>query len=413
MNKRLRSIWIVALCFFQLQVHSQTINELLQKAVQNNPLLHAIELEYEAMLLGAEQEKQLPDPQLGIAVPILRPETRLGAQVVTVQASQMFPWFGTLQAKENVKISMAKTQYEKLALERLNLFYQIKSAYYQLYLIDQKKAIIEDNIRLFETLERVALAKVESGKSISSDVLKIKLKVAELENVLKVLDSKKPALFASINEATGSNISDSIMVTETLDSIAFIDFDLNNFQEILFAHHPLIKQLDWQIETSQEKQALNKLNGMPSFGVGLDYSAVRERTDAFPMNNGRDILIPKVMVSIPINRKKYKAKDKEEALYQEAITLRKEDEVNEMLMHLQGVKSLYDENVLHIQLIAQQKIIAESAYSILLSEYSSKGNRFDELIQILSQLYEYDIAILTARVNTFEAKAQIDRLTDF
>ena len=109
-----------------LAAQAQTTDSLLQLAVDQNPELKALELEYEAAKLKANQVNQLPDPQLGVGVPVLRPETRLGAQIISVGATQMFPWFGTLKAKEEVVLTMAKAKYERIAATRLDLFYKIK-----------------------------------------------------------------------------------------------------------------------------------------------------------------------------------------------------------------------------------------------------------------------------------------------
>ena len=73
--------------------------------VSNNTQLKSIELEYQAVLENKNQVNQLPNPQIGIGVPVLRPETRLGPQLMMVSASQMFPWFGTLKSKEDVVIT--------------------------------------------------------------------------------------------------------------------------------------------------------------------------------------------------------------------------------------------------------------------------------------------------------------------
>src|SRR5690554_1442049 len=116
-------------------VKAQTLDSLLKKAYDNNPTLKAIQLEYEAALQKGPQVSQLPDPTVGVGVPILRPETRLGGQVLSVSASQMFPWFGTLKAKEDVALTMAKSKYEQIAAERLDIDYQIKTAYFNLYLL--------------------------------------------------------------------------------------------------------------------------------------------------------------------------------------------------------------------------------------------------------------------------------------
>ena len=104
----------------------QHLDSILQLVVDNNPELKALHLEYDAELMRKDQVSQLPNPTLGVGVPIFRPETRLGPQVLMISASQMFPWFGTNKAKEDVVISMSKSRFEKIELSRLQLFKKVQ-----------------------------------------------------------------------------------------------------------------------------------------------------------------------------------------------------------------------------------------------------------------------------------------------
>ena len=88
-----------------------------------------------------------------------------------ISASQMFPWFGTLKSKEEVVISMSKAKYEQISIVKLDLFYQVKSAYYQLKFLDQKQVVITKNIQSFESLDSISVAKLESGQVTLADVL--------------------------------------------------------------------------------------------------------------------------------------------------------------------------------------------------------------------------------------------------
>jgi len=295
----------------------------------------------------------------------------------------------------------------------LNIDYQIKTAYYNLYLLQAKQNILRKNIRIFETLEKVALAKVESGKSIASDVLTVRIKIEELNQQIQVLEEQKLANTATINEAINNPFNSAIQIDTTQISIAEIEYNIEQFRKNIQANHPLIKQLNWNIETSNKALVLNALDGKPSFGVGLDYSLVNGRTDAFPVNNGRDILIPKAMVSIPIYRKKYAAKKEEESLKQQAFEFHKESLTNRMISSIQGYKSEYESAKLRFELAYKQIEISNSAYDILLADYSSKGKRFDELMMLQSDINRYEIEIIKSIVQSHLSKFKIDRLTDF
>ena len=79
----------------------EDLNNYLKTAAENNPGLKALFNEYMAALEVAPQVKALPDPQVAFGYFIQPVETRVGPQQFKISASQMFPWFGTLKAKEN------------------------------------------------------------------------------------------------------------------------------------------------------------------------------------------------------------------------------------------------------------------------------------------------------------------------
>lgn len=412
-KRRTSLVLILALLASAISVEAQSLGSLLKRAYDNNPELKALQLEYEAALQKGPQVSQLPDPTIGVGVPILPVETRLGAQNLIISANQMFPWFGTLKAKEDVVLSMAKSKYERVAAERLNIDYKIKTAYYTLYLLQAKQRIIRKNIRIFETLEKVALAKVESGKSIASDVLSVQIKIEELKQQIQILEEQKKAYTAAINEAINNPTNAAIQIDTSQIKIAPLAYNIDQFRQNIQANHPLIKQLNWNIEASDKALALNALDAKPSVGLGLDYSMVGARADANPINNGRDILIPKVMVAIPIYRKKYSAKEEEENLKKQALELQKESLTNRMISSIQGYKSEYESAKLMYELANKQIEISNSAYGILLAEYSTKGKRFDELMKLQSAIKQYEMEIIKSIVQSHIAKFKIDRLTDF
>lgn len=287
-------------------VYAQTLDSLYRLAVDNNPKLKALELEYQAELTKKDQVSQLPQPQLGTGLPILRPETRLGPQVVMLNASQMFPWFGTLDAKEELTIQMAKVRYEELMAERLNVIYEIKTAYYGLNYLQKEIELIHENLDNYDALESIALGKVEAGNASLSEVLRIQSEIAAIETRLELIKLEQRTLNADINRLIKAPLDQEI---EIPDSIQYqsISLDFESTRLKLEQNHPLLQQLNYQFQASQSRVEVSQKMNQPTFGVGLDYSIVNPRIDANPANNGRDILVPRVMLSIPIYRKRHNA----------------------------------------------------------------------------------------------------------
>lgn len=410
--KKTAKYLVLIFILFVINTNAQSIDSLLKMVVENNTQLQSIELEYQAVLEKREQVSQLPNPQLGIGIPVLRPETRLGPQMLMISASQMFPWFGSLKSKEDVVVSMSKTKYEELSALKLDLFYQVKSAYYQIYFLNQKQNIITNRIKVYETLESVALGKVEAGEATLADVLRIQTKLQELKQNLLIINNQKLTFEAKINELTKQSISNKIEIEDSL-TVPILEYDTALYRDKINNYHPLIKKINYQIEQSNNSILVNSNMNKPSIGLGIDYSLVGDRTDAIPMNNGRDILVPKVMVSIPIYRKSYKAKNTEEKLIQQSLEVKKETITDKMMALLIGYKADYDNSRLEKELYKNQSKTIESAYEILLSEYSSSGKGFEELLMVQNQLLGFDLGIHQAELKVNIAQANIERITKF
>ena len=93
---------IVIGLLLSLNVNGQKLEEYLLIASKNNSEIKAAYTEFEIAMQKSPQVKSLPDPTLTLSAFGRMVETRVGAQEARFSIMQMFPWFGTLAAKENV-----------------------------------------------------------------------------------------------------------------------------------------------------------------------------------------------------------------------------------------------------------------------------------------------------------------------
>lgn len=410
---KLKFILILSFILMTQNICAQSLDSLLQLAVSENTTLKSLELEYKAELIKTDQVSQLPNPKIGIGVPILQPETRLGPQTMMISASQMFPWFGALKAKKEVTVSMSKMRYEKISALKLNLFYIVKSNYYQLEFAEEKQALIEKDILLLKVIEQLSLSKIESGEGSIADVLRLQLKIDELTNEIAILENSKHTTSTRINEIIKQPLTSQITPRDRLLQIPLLDFDIEAFQAKISAHHPLMEMLNVEIEISENRDLVNSTTNKPTIELGIDYSLVGQRTDASPINNGRDILIPKIMLSIPIYRKSFNASNQIESMNRKAIELDKISLIDQMTRQLIEYKTEYDNAILMFNLSEQQALTAQQTYEILLTNYSTNSVGFDDLLSIQSQLLIYKQLNINARLLANIAVAKIERLTNF
>jgi outer membrane protein TolC len=394
--------------WFGLQISAQPLHNLLEAADSANLELKALYQEYLAALERAPQVSQLPDPEAGLGVFPLPAETRLGPQWFRLSATQMFPWKGTLDARKEEALTRAKAKYEVVAAARLHLHYGIKQAYFQLYNLEKQQQIVFKNLAIFNTLKSIATAKVETGKSNLADILRIQIRIRELEEEWNILENQKEKPLAIINrllnrpEQTGLIVTDTLLLANPLYDRASM---LTGIQE----NHPMLRMFALQQEASRQAINVNDLEGKPSFGVGLDYILVNSRTDADPKHNGRDILSPRVGVRIPLYRKKYRAKEQEERLKIQALEIRKQNLFLQFRSQIEKAYADLEDGRIRFRLYQEQMAITQSAIDLLLTDYSTEGSSFIDLMQLENQLVQYDLKLLSSVVKTHMAQAEIER----
>lgn len=375
------------------------LNRYLEISADNNPELKAKFNEYLAALEVVPQVKSLPDPQLAFAYFIQPVETRLGPQQASFSLTQMFPWFGTLSAREDVAVKNAKARYEAFEDAKSNLFFEVKASYYDLYFIKQAIRITTSNIKLLNTIRDIAIIKVESGSVSAVDQLRVDMELLDLENNLALLKDKWDVNLVKFNKLLNIEKYSEVIIPEKLwdDDLAYTkQAVLDSLQQ----NNHQIKNLDYLIRSYESKEALAKKTGMPNISVGVDYIMIGTSDNDMvdPALSGQDaILFPKIGITIPLYRKKYTAMAKEAVLMQEAFENKKLAKTNSLESVFEKVFKEYEDANRRIDLYKKQEILAERAIQMLETEYSTHGKDFEELLRMEKRLLRYSLELEKAR----------------
>jgi outer membrane protein TolC len=155
--------------------------------------------------------------------------------------------------------------------------------------------------------------------------------------------------------------------------------------------HPELTKYDKIYESVSQSELLNQKESSPMLGFGLDYIPVSERTDMTLIDNGKDILMPMVTLSIPIFNNKYKSQTKQNQLKQQEITSQKEERLNALQTMLS--KAIYDRNSARISYDTQSKNLkqAEDAEEILIKNYETGTIDFNDVLDIQELQLKFQI----------------------
>ena len=367
--------------------HAQSLEDYFRTAAENNPGLQAKYKTFEAALQKVPQVSSLPDPTFSFGYFISPVETRLGPQEAKFSLSQMFPWFGTLKAKEDAAALAAEAKFQEFVDARNQLYYKVAAAYYPLYKLREWKQIERENIEILNSYKKIATRNFENGKGAMVDVLRVDIMLKDASTNLEILNKEEKPLLTTFNKLLNRSAEEkaTIEVEEKADAMAI---HLN--KDSLMEQHPVLKKLELMRQSSEAAETAARKSGYPNLGLGLDYVVVGEPTDMQVEDSGRDVIMPMLSVSIPIFRKKYNAAVKEAQLTQESLALQKEEFTNNLISKYESVWFDINKQEQLITLYDQQIDETQRALKLLTTAYANSGKDFEEILRMQQELLKYE-----------------------
>lgn len=408
-GRGIRLVFLLIPLLFSTTTSAQNLEQLFQAALKNNLELKILHNEYLSALEIAPQVSELPDPEIGAGFFPFPVETRLGPQRFRLSATQMLPWKKTLDSKKELAIAKAKPILEQMNARGLNLKYNIQTAYYELYKIEKSQAIIKENLKVLQSLERFALAKVESGKGTAADVLKIQIQIEKNKQEIEILEATKTPPLVDINQILQRDLDTPIDLTDSLPFVV-LPFQKDSLILDIERSHPMLRMFELQQEVSKKALIVNKLAEKPTFGVGLDYINVSQRDVPDLSGNGRDIIQLRGTMKIPIFKQKYAAKEREEQLKMLTLDDRKKDLLSQFEMMIEKAYAQHKKAQLQRELFLKQIELTRAAIRVLETAYSTENARFDELLRLEEDLIDYEFKLLNTIIESHLAKAAIERI---
>ena len=367
-------------------VSAQNLSQLQRMAAENNPALRAKYKEFEAALQRSAQISSLPDPTFSFGYFISPVETRVGPQRAMLSLSQMFPWFGTLSAHSEANALMAEAKYQSFLEMKNKVFWQVATAYFPLYEWQENMRVEKDNIALLESLKSIATTKFENAEGSLVDVLRVDLKLKEAKNRLLNLTEKESALLSLLAKNIGTEDLALISINDTLELEVVASL---SDKSQLVETQPMLSSFDANIAASKATQYSIKKQGLPKFGLGLNYTVVDKMSIANPIDNGKDVILPTLSVSIPLYRSKYTSAYRESELMAESYELLKADYVlslqNDYKQSLFELEQQKNNSLLYKAQIEE----AQQILNLLYSEYSNSGKEFEDILDIQQQILQY------------------------
>ena len=374
----LNALLIMSIGLVSISGQAQQLQSYIEEAVSNNPEIQAFELRYNIAEEKVNEANWLPNTEVSAGYFVSEPETRVGAQRARIGVKQMLPWFGTVNARENYATSIAEAEYVEITIAKRKLALSVAQSYYRLYETRAKQKVLDENIQLLKTYERLALTSVEVGKASAVDVLRLQIRQNELQQQIEVLEEEFGAEQTTFNNLLNRDEN------RTVDIVAIMDIPEDDpiYGKDALSLNPELLKYDKLYESVAQSELLNQRESLPMIGFGVDYLPVTERSDVNFSDNGKDVLMPMVSVSIPIFNNRYKSITRQNELRQQEIETQKEQRMN--VLESAFAKAISQRNQARIKFNTQAKNLkqAKDAEQILIKNYETGTIDFNDVLDI-------------------------------
>jgi outer membrane protein TolC len=454
------------------QQYPDSLLRYLEIAAENNPAVLQRFNEYQASLEKIPQVGSLPDPELSAGVFLSPMELVSGNQVADLRLMQMFPWFGVLKYARDEMSLMAKAKFELFRDAKLQVYYDVQRTWYELYKVQKDISISEKNIEILKLIERLAIVRfksaspensgtssqrsatssvISSGTSTSSsgmptmggsqsntgssgsnrsssmqtgtmgsssggsglaDIYRIQIESGDLENNIALLNNQQNSITAKFNSYLNRPVTSPVYTYKniTMDSL---EFAFTVVSDSMLAHNPMLGMLDFEKQSLEARKKMVTRMGYPMVGLGLNYSVIGKSAMSTSLMNGKDMVMPMVVFTLPIYRKKYNAMQNEAELLKAATSENYQTTANSLQSEYYQAVQMYQDAQRRVKLYESQYQLASKSLDLMLKSFSTSSSGLTDVLRVRQQTLDYELKQVEALADYNTAVALLRRLGNF
>ncbi len=155
--------------------------------------------------------------------------------------------------------------------------------------------------------------------------------------------------------------------------------------------NPELLRFDRLYESVVQSELLNQKERAPMLGFGLDYIPVEERPGMTFSDNGKDIVMPMVSLSIPVFNKRYDSRTKQNELRKQEIQYQKQEKLNVLEAAFENAIAQRNEARIAYNTQAQNLNQARNAEQILIKNYETGTIDFIDVLDVQELQLKFQI----------------------
>ena len=375
-----------------------TLGDYLRYAELNNAELKA---SFQGWKIAAEQipqAKSLPDPELTYGY-----ATEPTAQRYSLDVMQKFPWFGTLEAQAGSAEAEMKAAYQKYQAKKLELFNNVKNAFYEYSYLARATEITRENLELVKHFEEVARVRYATSATSHPDVIRAQIEAAKLEDTLKSFEKLRYPLATKLNSILNRPISKDLPWPKPARPGQII-VDSNTLLALMTEYNPELCALGFKINAASDNVKLAVKKSFPNVGIGVG-------VDAGMGENGSDRTMLKAAITLPIWLDNYTAAQRQAKAQLSQAVEEKNQMENTLAARGQQILYEYEDSGRKIHLY-KDSIIPKAREMLKACETAYQAGSLDflSLIDSYRILLEYQLSYELAITENAQKLAELEML---
>lgn len=387
------------------------LDDYLAYATAHNPALKAAHDEWRAAVAKSGYAGALMDPMFGYSYQVEQVETRVGPQEQRFSLRQSFPWPGTLGASRSVAERSADMAYQQFEARTLQLLYDIRIAYYELYSLGREIEITQANFDLLTFWEAVVRNRYRSSLSPHPDLMKVQVELAQLEN--KLISARAQAAPAVARLRSLLNLPDTTSLPLP-SKISFSETALPTDSLIPLAEqtNPNLQAMTSAIRRAESGRTLASRSTRPEFSLGIEYIRTGAAMNPSLTDSGKDPWMISVGVTLPIWFGNNRAKREEAEAAWKASQYSYADTRNALAATVAQVAFEHQDALRSVRLyrdglIPKAELVLEATYTA----YQTDAADFLSLLDAQRQLFEFQLTLARSEAAAAGREAELEMLT--
>ncbi len=286
-----------------LTLSGNSLPDLVAQALKNNRGIKAAEFQVKSLHSSPGHTWYLEPPQAGMEfyqAPIKSfPNPVKGQMEIDYSLQQSFPFPGKISARIDSEHKHAEMSESELEALKRKVIREVKTDYYELYLLDRRVEINRQNQALMGRLIEIARRQYEVGMGHQADILRAQTELTQLKTDSLTLAQSRKAMEGMLNAVLNRKTTQPVSVSDSIVPAA-VDWSYAQVESVLESNHPNLKAMKAGIRMREAEKTMADKEYWPDFVVGGSYKDMLRMPSGTHGGDLRDYWSVMVSMNIPI-----------------------------------------------------------------------------------------------------------------